>query len=259
MQTHFNIQLRGAVLAAALSAACVSSALAQAAPAKGVTVEPVPVAPAFSQWIESVVGPAPAAAPATGVVVVGGPSVAATATAYQSWPVILGVPDLPLLRGAAPAAGWGEGYNYQGMHVRLVVLDRAGRTVEIRSMSALPKPGERFRIQVTTTFAAAAEVDLVRGTAWESQRVGQVYPRTGMSVDMQAGKTTELPLEPNQFFVMGRADERLLLSVRHPRATERARTQQPAYRQDGRASSSYLQLVPEGRFAAFEQLIATAR
>jgi hypothetical protein len=55
------------------------------------------------------------------------------------------------------------------------------------------------------------------------------------------------------------ANERLLLKVRHPRALREARSDQPAYRQDGAAASSYLQLVPRGRFPAFEQLVVQTR
>jgi hypothetical protein len=80
-----------------------------------------------------------------------------------------------------------------------------------------------------------------------------------MSVHMHAGETVDLPLEQGRFFVMGpNANERLLLSVRHAAALGDVRTQQPAYRMDGRGGSSYLQLVPRGNAPAIEQLLSVA-
>lgn len=255
----FPVHFRAA--AQALGAAALSTvALAASAQGTGkaVIVEPVP---AFSRWVESVVAPAMPDVPATGITAVStsrAPAVGAVATAYQPWPVILGVPEIPLV-GASSNGNWSEGYNYQGMHVRLLVLDRDGRTLRPRSLSTPPAPGERFRIRVTPTFAAVAEVGLVSGPTWSASRAGQLYPQAGMSVAIEAGQTADLPLEVGHFFVMGEDANRLLLSVRHPGATEAARSPQPAYRYDATLGSSFLQLVPQGRQPAFEQLVSAAR
>ena len=73
-------------------------------------------------------------------------------------------------------------------------------------------------------------------------------------------ETVDLPLEPNQYFVMGReANERFVVSVRHPRAVDAARSAQPAYRQDVAGGSSYLQLVPRGTFPAIEQVVSLSK
>ncbi|MBL8331030.1 MAG: hypothetical protein JNJ71_19490 [Rubrivivax sp.] len=253
-----HIFTRGRLAAVAFAALAATAAHAQA-PAKAVSVEPVPALPAFTQWVETVVISTPVAVPTpSSIVVVNAVAQPATATSFQAWPVIMGAPELPLVRGAAAPSVWGESFNYQGMNVRLLILDREGRTLQVRSMESPPRRGERFRIRVTPTFTAVAEIDLVRGSPWDSQRLGQVYPKGGFSVELKASQTVDMPLGANEFFVMGEPEDRLLLSVRHPRATERARTQQPAYRQDGRGGSSYLQLIPEGRYPAFEQLIAGA-
>ena len=225
---------------------------------KAVSVEAVPVLPAFNQWVDNVAVVAVPQPPATGITTVVPLAPAAAAGEYEPWPVILGTPDLPLL-GRRAGNVWGESFNYQGMHVRLLVLDATGRSLQVRGLNQLPRPGERFRIRVTPSFSAVAEVDLVNGGDWQAKRAGQVYPKPGMSVQMNPGETVDLPLEPTQFFVMGGQTDKLVLGVRHTRATDQARTDQPAYRQDVRSGSSFLQLVRPGRYPAFEQLIAARR
>lgn len=55
------------------------------------------------------------------------------------------------------------------------------------------------------------------------------------------------------------ANERLVVSVRHPRALDAARSDQPTYRQDSNKGSSYLQLIAQGKFPAVEQLVSQTR
>jgi sarcosine oxidase gamma subunit len=96
---------------------------------------------------------------------------------------------------------------------------------------------------------------------WNAERTGQVYPDAGMSVELKAGQATVLPIGPNQHFVMkGRpATERLVLQVRHPKATSTTRSDQPAYRQETATGSSYLQLVRNGQFPHIEQVLTMRR
>jgi hypothetical protein len=178
---------------------------------------------------------------------------------YQPWPVVLGQPELPLLGESAAQAGraWGAQLNYQGVHMRLVTLDAMGRLNPAKAMAQMPKPGERFKLRLTATFEAVAEVGLVLGAPFQSRRAGQVYPAEGMSVQMRAGETVDLPLGANEYFQMGATVyERLLVNVRHPQANEAQRSKQLTYRLDAANGSSYLQLVPNGQFPAVEQLIS---
>lgn len=247
----------------ALAAASSLAAVAQVVPVadKSVAVEAVPVVPAFNQWVNTIpVAPEPS----LGATITTIPLTLVVAPApapYEPWPVVMGLPELPLIGVGAsqPPRAWGSSFNYQGMQVRLLVLDAAGRRVEARPVNSLPRPGERFKVRVTATFDAVADVGLVMGEPWSSQRAGQLYPAQGMSVHMHAGETVDLPLEQGRFFVMGPdTRERLLLSVRHAAALGDVRTQQPAYRMDGKGGSSYLQLVPRGQAPAIEQLLTVA-
>lgn len=252
-----NSSLRSALAAATLAGASLGALAQAAATDKSVVPEPVFAGAAFEQWVTATVqAQEPVVPQAINTVTYVLPATAPTP--FEPSPVILGLPELPLLgEGARQAARlWSTSLNYQGVHVRLLVLDASGRQVVMRPMTAMPRPGERFKLRVTTTFTAVSEVGLVTGVGWSQQRAGQLYPTPGMSVKMDAGETVDLPLEANRFFVMGpSASERLLLSVRHLQAIGSARSTQPAYRQDGAAGSSYLQLVPAGMRPAVEQLI----
>lgn len=237
--------------------------LAAAQDDMAVSVESVPAFPAFQQWVTTYVVVLPESPVALVRPVPVAPWPASPAGAdYRPLPVILAQPELPLVGSGTGQVGkaWNGSFNYQGVHMRQVVLDSRGQQRDVRAMAYKPKAGERFKIRVTATFDAVADVDLVAGSAWELRRVGQFYPQKGMSVQLKAGETVDLPLAPNEFFVMKLpADDRMVVSVRHAQAIGDARSDQPAYRQDGRNGSSYLQLVPKGRFPAVEQLVSPAR
>lgn len=249
-----------ALVAASIAA---TAGMAVAQPAKSISLEAVPAFAAFNQWVTTYVVVVPEAPVATvqPVPVQPWPAIEA-GVAYQPLPVILGQPELPLVgaRAGQTVKAWDPALNYQGVHMRQVVLDARGAKRELRSMAAKPKAGERFKIRVTATFDAVADVDLVTGGAWNLRRVDQFYPKKGLSVQVKAGEVVDLPIEVNEYFVMSKpAEERMVVSVRHAKALGDARSSQPAYRQDGKLGSSYLQLVPNGSFPVVEQLVTQAR
>jgi hypothetical protein len=259
-QSLFHITRGGA--AALLALAC------SAAGAQTTTMQPTSgfiVTPVFQQWVATVAPAVPAqaapmqAVPASVPVIPWTVAAPAQPAAYQARPVILGQPDLPLVGPSAQHAAqrWDSGLNYQGVHMKLVALTNAG--LQARPMSGPLLPGERFKIRVTATFEAVAELDKLSGDAWSAQRVGQIYPAAGTSVQLRAGETVDLPLGDAYFVAAGQSTERLVLSVRHPRAIGAAASSQPAYRMDGATGSNYLQLTPAGMLPLFEQVIATSR
>jgi hypothetical protein len=236
---------------------------AQPAPQKTAYAEPVLAVPSFNQWVNTyvVTAPEPAIDRATVQTIPWLGTTGAPTAAYQPKPVILGQPDLPLVGEAAAQAAqrWSAGLNYQGLHVKYLVLDARGVVRQVRSLGTPLRPGERFKIRLTATYSAVASIDLVVGDAWSAQRAGQIYPEPGVSVQMNAGETADLPLNPSQYFVASaNPSERIVLSVRHPQATGELATNQPAYRQDGVLGSNYLQLVPHGKLPAIEQVIASS-
>jgi hypothetical protein len=173
--------------------------------------------------------------------------------------VILGAPELPLrvASGLQAPFNWSQQLNYQGVQMQQVVLGAAGAPRELRHMGSPLRLGERFKVRISATFDAVVEVDQVLGGVWNGMRTGQIYPQIGFSVQIKAGDSVDLPVEPNGYFVMDRpANERLVVSVRHPNAQPGTTGDQPTYRQDAVRGSSYLQLVPTGKYPAIEQLVS---
>jgi hypothetical protein len=240
--------------------ALVTTANAQPAE-KSIVAEPVAAFAAFNQWVSTLVV-APREVRAGTVEYVSWRAEPLAETAYQPLPVILGLPELPLWRSdrAQAPRHWSPSFNYQGLYLQQLVLNAPGTLHQLRPISTPLRSGERFKLRVTPTFDAVAQVEQVTGDAWYGQRQGQVYPQAGSSVRIKAGESVDLPLEPNGYFQMNRsAQERLLIAVRDPRAIGLTRSDQPAYRQDAGTGSSYLQLVAPGKFAAMEQLISQDR
>lgn len=261
MKTNHLNTLASRALPAMVFAALAASAMAQPV-GKSIVAEPVAAFPAFTQWVSSVVTVQPTLAPTTVANVGLALSGPMTQAAYQPLPVILGLPELPLTGAAAAQANrqWLPSFNYQGVHMQQLVLNATGTQLELRPMGTPLRAGERFKIRITPTFEAVAEVDQVVGDVWYGQRTGQVYPQGGMSVLIKAGQSVDLPIDANGYFWMNRPqNERLVIAVRDPRALNQLRSDQPAYRQDARNGSSYLQLVPQGKFAAVEQLVSQAQ
>lgn len=271
--------LRSALPAVLLVATVHTSlAAAQASTGKTVVAKPatVPAQTAthvpgvfavFSQWADSIAPPAPAAPPANTPVALQAWSMLPASSAtpnpntayYEPAALILGQPDLPLLGQAAAQAAqqWSSGLNYQGITLSFVVLDSKGKTRKLTPASRPPSVGQRFKIRYTTSFDSVATIDkLVANGPWRLRPLGQAWPNAGQSVQAAAGETVELPMQANQYFQMSdKASERIVLHIRHPQAKNKARSNQPIYRQDGARASQYLQLVPPGTYPALEQLI----
>jgi hypothetical protein len=253
---HHSRRLHASILAVVCASAA-SMAIAQG-PYKSVITEPVPAFQSFQRWVSSrtVVVPPVASSVVRVAPVRMRVAGAAAPSSYQPQAVIMGLPDLPL-KGLSGQQAWGSNANYQGVHVRLWVLDAKGHRREARTLAQALKGGERFKVQITTTFDAVASVDQVLGDAWYGQRTGQVYPQPGMSVAMKAGESISLPLGEDEYFLMNQpTNERLVLAVRHPKAVGGARSNQPAYRQDIEGGTGLLQMVPPGNYPSVEHLIS---
>lgn len=252
------------LLACAALACAVIAAPVHAQSRKTVVAEPVAILPGFNQWAESVVAPLPEVAtinPAALQLLQLVSTAPAAPAVYHPKPVILGQPELPLLgeAGSAGERGWGPGLNYQGMHVKMVLLDERGTARRVQPVNAQLRAGQRFKVRVTPTFDSVASIDGLAGDTWSLRRTGQIYPRPGTSVQIRAGETVDLPLGADEYFVMPVNAAPMVLTVRHPRAVAGNASEQPAYREDGARGSNYLQLVPQGRWPAIEQQVGAVR
>lgn len=186
------------------------------------------------------------------------PAAAPAPSNYEPLPVVMGEPALPLQGPMTPQTkAWGSGFNYQGLQLKLQVLSRDGRKLLVHPASHPLKVGERFRILVTPTFNGTLSIDHVAGQGWQAQRGARVFPSTGSTVALVAGEPHAVPGGDTWFQLGPKDSTRFVLNVRQ--GSGENLSNQPAYRQDGATASNYLQLVPPGKLAAFEQLFSVAR
>ncbi|NLF54116.1 MAG: DUF4384 domain-containing protein [Thauera phenolivorans] len=164
--------------------------------------------------------------------------------------VILGQPEIPLALGEDGRA------NYQGMHLALAQADRAGHGLHYRAVGAGFETGERFKLRLLSTFDAVVVIDSVNPAGVRRR----LYPAASGGdevVVLKAGQPALIPLAQEQYFEFAgqTGEERLLVTVRDPRARGQALTDQPIYRQDTEWGSNFLQLVPQDSFAGFTQAL----
>ena len=140
----------------------------------------------------------------------------------------------------------GGGENYQGVNVAVVSVDAAGKPLDYRPLGDGFNPGERFKLQVLSTFDAL----VVLGNINPKGVSRQIYPgKAGHAVYIPAGKEVLLPLGAKEHFKFAGTpgQETLTFTVRDPRSLEsgRAATAQ-AFRKDENFGSSFVQsVVPE--------------
>ncbi len=228
------------------------------------TVVPVAASSPFQGLVAWLGGLVPAAATPLPArmqqVPIAAPSSASPATNFEPLPVIVGEPDVALV-GPAPGpgpGGWTAALNYQGLQASIWVADKAGKDWQSRSLAAGVKVGERFKLLLTPSFDAQVQFDQILGSGWVTQRGAQVFPASG-TINLPAGQAALVPAGDQMFTIAASRNPRFVMTVRHVKAQEGSRSQQPAYRRDAPTASHYVQLVPAGTYPWFEQVVGAVR
>lgn len=144
--------------------------------------------------------------------------------------------------------------NYQGAHLSLLVLQPGGQTFAVRPISAGFMSGEKFRIRIGATFEGDLTLDNIDPQGGRKR----LYPASAEQVvRIKSGTPVILPLEPDSFFqfddVVG--EEKLVVSLRDPRAQGKAAAQTNVHRQENAQGTGLLQEVAPGKFAAIAESI----
>ena len=157
-------------------------------------------------------------------------------------------------RPATPIKVGASGVNYQGVHIAIVGVDRAGELTELRALSGGFRSGERFKLRALSTFGGLLVIDNINPRGERRQ----IYPpeRTAVVV-LQPGRDALLPLASDQFFefVQAKGDEQLVISLRHRRAIGDALARSRVYRKDEDYGSLFMQEVSPRTFPAISESI----
>lgn len=165
------------------------------------------------------------------------------------------IPNVTDKAPAAPLTVENGRENYQGAMLSLLVLQPDGKTLAVRPVSAGFKSGEKFRIRIGATFEGELALDNINP---RGERV-RLYPAdSGQVVRIKRGAPVILPLEPDSFFQFDEeaGEERLVVSLRDPRAQGDAAAQSQVHRQENVQGTGLLQEVAAGKFAAIAEAIA---
>lgn len=184
---------------------------------------------------------------------VSAPGAAALAPAQKS-----AVPIVPNITDSAPAAplvAESGRENYQGVHLALLVLQPDGQMFKVRPISEGFKSGEKFRIRLGATFDGELSLDNINPQGKRER----LYPANAEQVVKIRNSTPViLPLDKDSYFEFDdvAGEEKLVITLRDPRAQGEAIAQAPVHRQENAQGTGLLQEVATGKYAAIAESIA---
>lgn len=144
--------------------------------------------------------------------------------------------------------------NYQGAHLALLVLQPDGQTFKVRPISEGFKSGEKFRLRIGTTFDGELSLDNINPQG----KRDRLYPaNVGQVVKIRNSTPVIMPLDKDSYFEFDdiAGEEKLVITLRDPRAQGDATAQTPVYRQENAHGTGLLQEVAAGKYAAIAESI----
>ena len=145
--------------------------------------------------------------------------------------------------------------NYQGVLLALLVLQPDGQSLVVRPVSAGFKSGEKFRIRIGSTFDGELSLDNINPQLERSR----LYPaHAEQIVKIKSGIPVILPLDKDSFFQFDdvAGEEKLVITMRDPRAQGNAAAQSLVHRQENVQGTGLLQEVAAGKYAVIAETIA---
>lgn len=164
------------------------------------------------------------------------------------------VPNVTDSAPTTPLVVEGGKENYQGALLALLILQPDGLSFVVRPISAGFKSGEKFRIRIGATFDGELSLDNINPQA---ERHRLYPPNTEQVVKIKAGVPVILPLDKDDFFQFDdvAGEEKLVVTLRDPRAYGDATAQALVHRQENEQGTGLLQEVTAGKYAAIAESI----
>lgn len=163
----------------------------------------------------------------------------------------------PIVDGSptTPIKVHGSESNYQGVHFAIAILNPQTRTLDLRPVDQGYRSGERFKLRVVSTFTGDMKVENINPRGERRQ----IYPAdSGMRIRIEAGKETLIPAGPNEYFEFTKTigEEKLVLTLRDPRATPGTMSHHKVYRQNETYGSNFVQEVASGKYPVISESIS---
>jgi hypothetical protein len=142
--------------------------------------------------------------------------------------------------------------NYQGAHVAIVGFSMAGIPTNVQPVAADFRTGDRFKLKIIPTFDGLLVIENINPKAQRAQ----IYPASMTDVvAIKAGVEIFIPLAKDEFFQFAEntGEEKLVITLRDPRAFGDAESKMPANRKDEKTGSSFVQETPPGTYPVISQ------
>lgn len=142
--------------------------------------------------------------------------------------------------------------NYQGMNLAVLGFDGQGQFKGLQVLEQTFATGERIKLKVLPTFDGLLVVENINPKGDRQQ----IYPpKEGSVVALKQGVEVLLPLGRDEYFQFAglTGDERLVITLRDPRAVDGAASAAPANREDTANGSNFVQETPPGTFPVIAQ------
>jgi hypothetical protein len=165
------------------------------------------------------------------------------------------IPNITDSAPSTPMAVENGKENYQGALLALLVLQADGETLKVRPASEGFKSGEKFRIRIGATFDSELSLDNIDPQGMRSR----LYPaQEEQIVKIISGSAVVLPLDKDSFFQFDdvAGEEKLVISLRDPRARGNAVELSTVHRQENEQGTALLQEVAAGKYAAIAEAIS---
>jgi hypothetical protein len=145
--------------------------------------------------------------------------------------------------------------NYQGAMLSLLILQPDGLSFKVRAISEGFKSGEQFRIRIASTFDGELSLDNINPQGARNR----LYPaNTQQIVKIKSGAPVILPLDADSLFEFDdvAGEEKLVVTLRDPRAQGDATATTTVHRQENAQGTGLLQEVSAGKYPAIAESIA---
>lgn len=185
--------------------------------------------------------------------IVSPPGAASIVSAGGHWTPV--VPNVTDNAPNAPLIAENGKENFQGVHLALLVLQIDGQTFKVRPVSEGFKSGEKFLIRVGATFDGELSLDNINPKGKRER----LYPaNTEQVVKIRNSAPVILPLEKGSYFKFDddTGEEKLIITLRDPRAMGDAIAQTMVHRNESEQGTGLLQETASGKYAAIAEAIS---
>jgi len=142
--------------------------------------------------------------------------------------------------------------NYQGVHVSLVGFDRSGKALGFHPVTDGFRTGERFKLRVLPTFDGILVINNINPKGKDRQ----IYPaQEDKVVSIKSGIEIMVPLGREEYFEFtgDAGDEKLVITLRDPRAFGAAVSIAQVFRKDENNGSNFMQEVGPASYPLISQ------